>query len=234
MTDIHSHLLFGVDDGSKTLEESLSVLRDMENEGFKNIILTPHYIKGSKYNSVKEENEKKLEILKSACRENNININLYLGNEIFIDDNIYEMLKNGEISSLNKTNYLLIEIPLSGIYDDYKDVFAFLMSKGYKIILAHPERYTTFQEDFERVMELSKMGVYFQSNLDSLTGKYGEAAKKTIKKMLKRKKVAFLATDVHHKHRDYKWAEARKIALKYLTTSELDILINRNPSQLVD
>ena len=234
MTDIHSHLLFGVDDGAKTLEESLSILSDMEREGYKNIILTPHYIKGSKYNSTKIENKKRLEILKSACKVHNININLYFGNEIYIDENIYEMLKNDEISSLNNSKYLLIEIPLSGIYDDYKDIFLFLINKGYKIILAHPERYVTFQEDFERVMELSKMGVYFQSNLDSLTGKYGEAAKKTIKKMLKRKKVAFLATDVHHKHRDYKWAEARKIALKYLTTSELDILINKNPSQLVD
>lgn len=234
MTDIHSHLIFGVDDGSRTLEESLSILQDMEKEGYENVILTPHYIKGSKYNSTKSQNEKKLELLKAACKENNININLYLGNEIYINENIYEMLKSGEISSLNNTSYLLIELPLSGIYKDYKEIFSYLISKGYKVILAHPERYVTFQEDFEKIMELWKMGVYFQCNLDSLIGKYGEGAKKTIKKMLKRKKVAFLATDVHHKHKDYKLIEAKKIALKYLTLKELDILINKNPSQLVD
>ena len=234
MTDIHNHLLFGIDDGSKSLEESLDVLRDLEKVGYKNIIFTPHYIIDSKYNSPRKENKRRLNVLRDAVRENNININLYLGNELYINDEIYELLLNGQISPLNDTKYLLIELPMSGEYEDYKDVFKDLIDKGCYVILAHPERYYAFQQDFNKVYELEKIGVYFQSNIDSIVGRYGEGAKETIIRLLKEKKIAFLATDIHHKKHDYsKWEIAKETALKYITLDEWDLLVNRNPSQLI-
>lgn len=234
MTDIHSHLLYGVDDGSKSIEESIDILKDLENCGFKNIILTPHYIKGSAYESPKRENLKRLNVLKNALKENNININLYLGNEIYIDEDIYELFKMGEISTLNNTNYALIELPMSGKYDEYKEIFQDLISRGCKVVLAHPERYLSFQEDFNKVYELERIGVYFQSNFDSILGRYGEGAEKTIRRLLKEKKIAFLATDIHHKKHDYsKWNLARQEILKYITEEEFRILTEKNPGQLV-
>ena len=234
MTDIHNHLLFGIDDGSKTIEESIEVLKDMKKCGFDNIILTPHYIKESKYNSPKEHNLQLMHMLQRALRENNIDINLYLGNEIFIDEDIYENIRKGYISPLNGTNYLLIELPMTGIYEEYKEIFKDLIKKGFHVILAHPERYISFQKDFNKVYELEKIGVYFQSNLDSIVGGYGEAAEKTIKRLLKEKKIAFLATDIHHKKHDYtKWQRAKLVALKYLSEREYEIITNTNPSQLI-
>ena len=234
MTDIHNHMLFGVDDGSKTLEDSIDVLRDLENCGYNNIILTPHYIKDSNYSSSPKNNNNKLQILKEELKKNNININLYLGNEIYIDDKIYELLKNREVNSLNGTNYLLIELPMSGEYSGYQEIFSHLMSKGYKIVLAHPERYLSFQEDYKKVLELHKLGVYFQSNLDSIIGRYGEEAEILIKRLLKDKMISFLATDIHRKKHDYNvWKKAREIALKYISEDEYNILVNINPNKLV-
>lgn len=235
MTDIHNHLLFGIDDGSRSLEESVEVLRGMYEYGYKNVILTPHYIKDTNYNSSVKNNYKLLKKLKEALYQNNIDIKLYLGNEIYIDDDIYELIKNGEIYSLNATEYLLIELPMSGEYPGYEEIFKDLISKGCKIILAHPERYLTFQKNFDYIYDLEKIGVYFQSNLDSLLGKYGEKAKVTLKRLLKEKKVAFLATDIHHKKHNYKdWDNARDIALKYINEKEYDYLVNKNPSKLIN
>lgn len=235
MTDIHNHLLYGIDDGSKSLEESLEILKDMKKCGYDNIILTPHYIINSKYNSSKNDNLRLLDILQNALFDNGIDINLYLGNEIFIDNDIATYLKDGLISSLNNTNYLLIELPMNGEFPEYKEIFKYLIKERYRIILAHPERYYAFQEDFNKIYELEKMGIYFQSNIDSIIGGYGTGAEKMMKRLLKEKKIAFLATDIHHKKSDYsKWEKAKKVALKYISEKEYDLLVNKNPNQLVD
>ena len=234
MTDIHNHLLFGVDDGSKSIEDSVDILRDLERAGYKNVILTPHYIKDSNYSSPALENYKRLKKLKEALKENHININLFLGNEIYIDEEILELLQRREIYPLNGTNFLLIELPISGEYEGYQEIFSFLISKGCNVILAHPERYLAFQKDYKKIDELKKMGVYLQSNIDSLIGRYGEDAEILIKRLLKDKKISFLATDIHHKKHDYNvWKKAREIALKYISEEEYELLVNINPSKLV-
>ena len=235
MTDIHCHLLFGIDDGAKSLEQSVDILADMKENGYNNVILTPHFIQDSKYASTRKNNQKILNELRNALKERKIDINLYLGNEIFIDYNILELLNKGIISSLNDTNYLLIELPMSGEFEAYEEVFRELINNGYQVILAHPERYLAFQKDFNKIYELEKLGVYFQSNLDSIIGGYGKGAIKMVKRLLKEKKISFLATDIHHKKSDYsKWAKAHKKALKYLSEKEFMTLVDDNPSKLID
>ena len=141
MIDIHSHLLYGVDDGCKTIEESIEILKDLECLGYTDIVLTPHYIANSKYTSSKKDNEKKLNALKNELQKRQIHINLYLGNEIYIDEKIDSLLKDKKITSLNDSDYLLIELPMSGEFPGYEDILFDLISKGKKVILAHPERY---------------------------------------------------------------------------------------------
>lgn len=234
MVDIHNHMLYGVDDGSKTIEESIEVLRDLEKVGYTDIILTPHYIPYSGYSNPRSDNLVRLEKLKRELKNKDIDLNLYLGNEIFIDDSIYELLEKDVISSLNNTNYLLVEIPMSGEFAGYQEIFKYLMTKGFKIVLAHPERYTTFQEDYNKVKELDDMGVYFQCNLDSLVGKYGPRAESLVKRMLMENRISFLATDIHQKKHDYtKWKEARQVALQYVSREVFNTLVNDNPSMLI-
>lgn len=234
MIDIHSHLLYGIDDGSKTIEESLSIIKELNKIGITDIILTPHYIKDTKYNSPKKENQKLLNNLKELLIENEINTNIYLGNEIYINNEIEELLKKNIISSLNNTNYLLIELPMTGEYEGYIDIFENLINEGYYVILAHPERYHSFQNDFDKIYELEQIGVHFQSNIESILGSYGKGAIKTVIRLLKEKKISFLASDIHHQKKDYKkWQKARKKILKYITKEEFNILTNKNPSKLI-
>ena len=114
MIDMHSHLLFSIDDGSKSIDESIKILKNLAEVGYTDIILTPHYIEESKYSSNKKNNLSILKIMKEEIKKENIQINLYLGNEIFINDNIPKLLKEKEITTLNDSNYLLIELPMSG------------------------------------------------------------------------------------------------------------------------
>lgn len=234
MVDIHCHLLFGVDDGSKSIEESIKGIRDLKELGYTDIILTPHYIKDSNYSSTKKENLRILKTLVMELKKANIDINLYLGNEIYMDDDINELLKKEEISSLNNTDYLLIELPMSGEYKGYIEIFEYLLSHNYKVILAHPERYFTFQKDFNKVLELEKMGILFQSNLESIVGRYGKSSQKLVKKLLKENKITFLATDLHHPKKDYDaYAVAKKKIIKYIGEARFNQLTSKNAKMLI-
>ena len=234
MIDIHSHILFSVDDGARSIEESISILKDLKRAGYSSIILTPHYIKNSKYDSNREHNLKRLEVLKDEVKKNNLDINLYLGNEIYIDDDIISLLRDEEITSLNDSKYLLIELPMSGEYENYEDIFTDLIYRGYKVILAHPERYFAFQKDFNRVYELERIGVLFQSNIDSIIGGYGSNAKKMVKRLLKEHKLSFLATDAHRRKNPDNFLKAHKRALRYIDDEYYQELVEGNASKLLE
>ncbi|MBR3229959.1 MAG: hypothetical protein IKF91_03935 [Bacilli bacterium] len=234
MIDIHSHLLYGIDDGSKSIEDSVDIIEELSKVGYTDIILTPHYISHTKYNSPRDNNLILLNNLRSLLSDRNIEVNLYLGNEIYINHHIGDLLDDGKISSLNDSKYLLIELPMNGEYD-YMDVFEDLIYDGYKVILAHPERYHAFQRDFDKIYELEEIGVYFQCNIESILGSYGRSAIKMVKRMFKEKKVSFLATDIHHKKKDYgKFDKAKKKIGKYLSSSEIDDLLIKNPSKIIN
>lgn len=234
MIDIHNHQLFGVDDGSFSLEDSINVLKNMSNCGYTDIVLTPHYIKDSRYSSNVSNNKKIVNELKESLKENGIDINLYLGNEIFIDDDISGLLKSGEITPLNGSEYLLIELPMSGEYPDYIEIFKELMYEGYKVILAHPERYLAFQEDYSLIDEIVDNDILLQCNIDSIIGKYGEYAQKTVKHLLSKHKVSFLSTDIHRDKHDYNdWKLAKEIALKYMSENEFNDLVINNPKKII-
>lgn len=222
MIDIHSHLLYGVDDGSKSIEESIITLSNLYKIGIESVILTPHYIEDSAYNSEVKENKKRIKILENELKKNNIDINLYLGNEIYISDNILELLKEKKITSLNNSKYLLIELPMSGEYNNYIEIFKELILKGYVVVLAHPERYISFQKDFSLILELNKIGVKFQCNIESILQKYGKGSYKTIKKIAKNKMITFLATDIHNNKKDYSYIDvAIKKFKKYYNDEEI-------------
>ena len=233
MIDIHSHLLYGVDDGAKTIDESVDIIRNLYKNGITDIILTPHYIEYSSYNSNKKSNLEKLDSLKKKLKEEGINVNLYLGNEIYINNNILSLLKKGEISSLNDSKYLLIELPMSGKYDNYVEIFKELIENGYKVILAHPERYNTFKKDINLIYELKNIGVLMQWNIESILKTYGKDSYKTIKKLAKNKLINFIASDIHHK-KDYEYInKARNKFKKYYSDSEIDDLLSNNQKDIL-
>lgn len=234
MIDIHSHLIYGVDDGSKDIETSLKVLSNLSENGVTDIILTPHYIVDTNYVSKKTDNIIKLKELQREVKKLGININLYLGNEIYIDKDILKYIKENKMCSLNNTEYILVELPMSGVYEDYLDIFSNLINIGFKVILAHPERYTSFQKDYSLINEVVATGVLLQSNIDSIVGGYGKEAKRTMKYILKNKLVSFVGTDIHNNKSDYSYInKAINKFKKYLTDDEINDILNKNAMKII-
>ena len=234
MIDIHSHLIYGVDDGSKDMETSIDILNSLSKNGVTDIILTPHYITDTNYVSSKIDNIYKLIELKREIKKQGININIYLGNEIYIDPNILDLIKNNKMCSLNNSEYILVELPMSGNYPDYQDIIGDLLRIGFKVVLAHPERYITFQKDFNKVLEMVNMGVLLQCNIDSIIGNYGKEAKKTMKLILKNKLVSFVGTDIHSVKNDYSYIDKAKNKFKkYLTDEEINKVFIENARNII-
>lgn len=211
--DIHCHLLPGIDDGSRTLEESINIIKIAEAEGVTEMILTPHYIENSKYSCNNKDKKELLELLRAGLKRENINVRLYLGNEAYITDNFVELLMKKELTTLNNSRYLLLEFPLNQTYQNSKEILYELVTIGCVPILAHPERYRDFQRNPSLAEEYVRMGILLQGNYKSLFGKYGKEAKKTLEIFLKKGLITFLGSDTHH-HADYQIEKARKVVKK--------------------
>lgn len=229
MIDLHNHSLYGIDDGSRTLEESLEIIRGLSDHGVTDIFLTPHYIAGTSQASPRFENTNRYNYLRAAVRHQRIPVNLYLGNEIYIDRDIEKLIRFGQLKPLGDSNYLLIELPMSGEYADYEGIFLQLIRNGYKVILAHPERYISFQKDYNRILELNSIGVLFQCNLGSIIDQYGKEARKTLIKMIRDDLVFAFGTDIHHVRNFKEIDEARDLLEKYYE-DDLDRVLTGNPA----
>lgn len=234
--DIHSHILYGIDDGSRSLEESINIIKNMKNIGFNDIIITPHYIEGTSYNCNNFGKKILFNYLKEKVSEAGIDINLYLGNEIFIFDKIKEFLENNEIFALNDSKYLLIETPMQQEVANLDEYLFKLISHGYKVILAHPERYSYFQDDPSKIKKYIDMGVLFQSNYASITGRYGNHAIKTLKYFLKNNYITFLASDIHHENSTFydDFAKMKKEIIHIVGNETFEKLSYLNAKNIID
>lgn len=233
MIDIHSHVLPGIDDGTKTATESLEILQGLEEQGITDLICTPHYINETSQVSPKAQNEKLLENLQERAIEKGLSIKLHIGNEIYINRDIEKLLRYKKISPLANSKYLLIELPMSGEFEQYDDILLSLIQKGWKVILAHPERYHSFQKHYEKITELYQQGVLLQCNLGSFIGQYGKNAKKTAHRIAKDKMIFCLGSDIHHARNYNEIAKAQKKIQKYYEFYEFDAILVQNPHKIV-
>ena len=227
MIDIHTHILYGVDDGSNHLEETIELLDFAVKNNITDIILTPHYIKNTKFCATNQEKQKKLTQIKKELNKRNIKINLYLGNEIYIHENIIETL-NKEAMTLNNSRYILIELPKNSNYPFLNEVLCNLKNHNLIPIIAHPERYTGYYKNYDFFNELIKSGCLLQGNIGSLYGIYGRKSKKMLKELLKRKMIHFLGSDIHHNKNNFYNKKLEKKLNRLLKSRVLveDILIN--------
>ena len=202
MVDFHSHILPNVDDGSKSVEETFNLIKEAENAGFDTIISTSHYIE-QYYVVTNRERKIWIDALTSKFEEQNINMKLCLGSEIYITENIIELLENENAATINNTRYVLFELPLNlkPMYLD--DVIFEILQYSLIPVLAHPERYTFIQQNPDEVYDLIQKGVLMQSNYGSFIGEYGERAKTTVRKLLKCNMIHFLGSDVHRQESIY-------------------------------
>ncbi len=195
--DIHSHLLPGIDDGAKNLEDSISLISKMYSYGIKNIITTPHIL-GEVYPNSSETIKSKLEEVKAELKNRDFNdLNIRAAAEYMMDEQFIKLLKANDILTL-KDNYILVEMSYFNAPYNLYDILFDIQLKGYKPVLAHPERYNFYHNDFNNFYKLKKAGCVFQLNLLSLTEQYGKGVQKIAHKLLKENMYDFVGTDTHH------------------------------------
>lgn len=230
MIDFHSHILPGIDDGSRNLEQSIAMVNEAKEAGFTKIISTSHYME-----NYYECNERDRKQLLKKVQENVQGIELILGNEIYITNNIIELLQNGQASSINGTKYVLFEFPLITTRPmNDKEVIYRLVENGYIPIIAHPERYPFIQENPDYLFELEEMGALFQANYGSIIGMYGLKAKKTLKILLKNNLISFLGSDVHRPEQVYnKMPKIIKKLKKIISNEEFEEFTEINPEKVL-
>ena len=234
MVDLHSHIIPKIDDGSQSIETSILMLQEAKKAGFTDIFLTPHYIENY-YDLDIQTRKEKFEELQKIAKEKNIDINLYLGSEIFINPEIDLLYSKKAILTLNNSRYMLIEIPMNDTILYLDDVIENLTCIGIVPILAHPERYEYVQNDISVCERLIDKGVLFQMNYGSIIGVYGKDVKKTAIKLLKNNYIHFLGSDVHRKESIYtKIESAKKKIIKIIGKEKFDILTIENPNHIIN
>lgn len=234
MTDLHNHSLPGVDDGAKTIKESVNNIRYLKERGFKEIVLTSHYIVNTKYVSNVKEREQILTKVKNELNDDEVK--LYLGNEVFVNNGkvLIHLLKQGDITTLNNSRYLLIEFPLNQKLRYIEDVIYELNEAGYIPVIAHPERYSHIKDNFDKIYEFLEFDCRLQCNLTSIVGYYGKHAKKTVKRLLKEGLVSFISTDFHHIRDDKIIDKALKKLKRYVGSENVEKLLVTNPQAVLE
>lgn len=195
--DIHSHLIPAIDDGIQTIEEGLDILRFMVDLGYKKIITTPHTMMEIYPNTPKTINNG-LELMKKAITEANIPIQMEAATEYFLDETFIERLDNDEPLMTFGDNYVLFETSFINEPPLLKEATFKMNIKGYKPVYAHPERYLYLIENDNLLEEMIDRDIFFQLNLNSLTGMYSKPVQKFAEKLIDKKAVRFVGTDCHH------------------------------------
>ena len=195
-TDFHSHLIPGIDDGAKTLSDSIAMIKGLSDLGFTRIITTPHIL-GDYYPNTPEIIRTGLQKVKDGLKKARIDMPIEAAAEYFLDDYFEKLLEdNVELLSFGD-KYILVEFSTFAEPQNEVNIIFQLKASGYQPILAHPERYLYFIDQFDQFEKLKAGGCLFQTNLLSLAGHYGESQKKLAVKLLKAGMVDFLATDLH-------------------------------------
>lgn len=195
--DIHSHILPGLDDGSPDLETSLQLIKGLRSFGFRKLKGTPHII-GDLYRNSPEKIFPALEKIQKACKENEIDVEISAAAEYMLDDYFMSLLRNNEKLLPIHKNIILTELPYSSQPKNVEEMSFEILTAGYQPILAHPERYSYYQQNFEEYYRLKELGFILQINLLSVTGYYGKPVTKAVNFIIDKGLVDLVGTDLHH------------------------------------
>ena len=232
MIDLHAHILPGIDDGASDISKSVDLIRELAGVGVTDAFVTPHFVDETIYTSSRAHNLELLSEVQNQAALSGLNVKLRIGNEIYITPKILEYLETGLISTLGGSSYILVELPMSGDFPGYEDIFLALIRAGSHVVLAHPERYTSFQDDFGLIYNLRDMGVLFQSNVGSFAGQYGKTVFKMVRRLAKERMIFAMGSDIHHV-RPGLLADGLKRLGKFYKGAELDEILVGNPGKIV-
>ena len=195
-TDLHSHLIPAIDDGSKSLEDSINMIRSFQEMGYKKVITTPH-VMSDFYKNTPETILGGLRDVRAELKRQNIEIELEAAAEYYLDEVLEPQVKGGKLLTFGK-NYLLFELPFMTEPPNMASFIFELQTNGYIPVLAHPERYGFYYKEFEKYRELKEKGVHLQLNMLSLVGHYGPEAQKIAERLIDEELISFLGSDCHN------------------------------------
>ena len=229
MIDFHTHIIPNIDDGARNIDETISLIKEAKEAGFNEIILTSHYIENYYETNVPERNMW-VQAITENLKNTGIEIKIYLANEIYLSDNMMQLLIDGKASTINDTCYVLFEMPLNVEPMNLYNVIYTLQENKIIPVLAHPERYTFVQKDPELIYDLIQQGVLMQANYASILGYYGKNAQFMVKKFFENNMIHFLGSDVHRPNTIYKMIpEAMEKIEEIIGEQKLEELSTTNP-----
>lgn len=234
MIDIHTHILPGIDDGSKDIMQTMQMIKEAELAGFTDIITTSHYIE-NEYDVNKESRQALIDAIQNEVNKEEIKVKLYNGAEAFITNGLVDLVEDNEIPTLAESRYVLFELPMHMNVMYLDRVIEELITSKYRPIIAHPERYDIVQENPNLAIKWVRNGVLLQSNYSSIIGNYGADAKSTLLKLLDANAIHFLGTDTHAPNTKYvrmkEMLEEYKLAIG---EEKLEELTTINPGKILN
>lgn len=236
MTDIHCHILYGVDDGSGDMADSLEMAQLAAEKGTKAICATPHCNMPHYFeNSWSTQLEQKLSDFQRKLDDRGIKLKVYSGQEIYLEEGFLQLLKRNELITLNRSRYALAELDFYERADEAYKKISSLVSEGYVPIVAHPERYAFVAEDKYSAAKLKKLGALLQVNSGSLTGDFGTKPKRSAESMLKNQLADFVASDAHSQYsRTPDLSKAHEFVCENFSYEYADLLFKINPKRVIN
>lgn len=196
-TDMHSHLLPGIDDGAADLETSVELIKGMHELGYRKLITTPH-VMWDMYRNTPRIIQEKLNLVRAALKEQEIDVELHGAAEYFLDEHVEDLLKNKEPLLTVSDNKVLVEFSMAFPSMNIKNILFEMQMQGYQPIIAHPERYVYLQQDKGFYDELKDIGCMFQLNILALGHHYGRSVNELAGYLLKNGFYSLVGTDLHH------------------------------------
>lgn len=210
--DFHSHLIPGVDDGSRSMEETIKLIQGFKKLGYKKLITTPH-VMSDFYKNTPEIILGGLEKVRQELEKQQIEMEIEAAAEYYLDEYLNEKIKSKSLLTFGQ-NHLLFELPFVAEPPNLAATIFELQTNGYKPILAHPERYGFWYNTFNKYHEMKDKGVALQLNILSLIGHYSPETRKIAERMIDENLISFLGSDCHNLHHLELIEEAR--TKKYL------------------
>ncbi len=194
-TDIHSHLIPGIDDGSKSMDESIEMIESFVSQGYTKLITTPH-IMSHRYPNSRAILEEGLVTLKDELQKRDIKIEVEVASEYYLDETVMALVEQRDIMTFGD-NYMLFEMSYVQPLHHLEEMIFEIKVAGYTPVLAHPERYVYMHNDFNKYLRLKEKGVLLQVNIPSLGGYYSKPIQKVAKKIAEAGLIDFLGSDAH-------------------------------------
>ncbi|MFS0689437.1 CpsB/CapC family capsule biosynthesis tyrosine phosphatase [Sporosarcina sp. 179-K 8C2 HS] len=228
MIDMHTHLLFGVDDGPVTIEETLALVKKAQVEGITDMICTSHTCH-PQYDVHRSEVLSQTTLLKDVIREAGLDVQLHPGQEIRLTENIIERLDNNELLTLANSRYLLLELPSQTVPAYTVNVIQAMLEREVIPIIAHPERNRAIAEKPERLERLVRHGALAQITSGSLSGHFGKNIQRLSLQLVEANLVHTYGSDVHNlKTRPFHFGKGLDVLDRKKLHASADLLLMNN------